>query len=403
MLSNYLNNNTKAALSALAAGNRFYKNGDYQRAIESYDKAISLKLGDTKFCAKNYFNKGLAQKKLYRYIDSIESYNKAIMLDDKHILAYLAKAEVLQNMQEEHNEASEIEILDCLNTAYEISRDKSLLDSMKLSKVNLDYIQRMFGEREKLLEKFKVASEESNIPAEALAKAQDENSLANDASKDGASMQNPQELLDIGDELFLYLDKIEEAIELYDQAILLDNNLARAYSKKANLLRFQGMITEAIEVINKAINLDPNDPAGYYVKVRILAAQGNTEEATSIYNKALSLDHNDDAYTYFSKGVALTVLSIHEESIEAYDEVIRLKSGNNIFCAAAWNNKGYALNELSRHEEAIVSCNESIRIKPDFTIAYNNKGAALNYLGRYTETIEVLDESIKLKPDDAFA
>ncbi|MDX2050189.1 MAG: hypothetical protein SFT93_03320, partial [Rickettsiaceae bacterium] len=102
----------------------------------------------------------------------------------KLILAYLGKAKTLQKTIEDDRLLStktsfssfskktkitkeeklvrEQEILDCLNKAYEISQEKSLLNSNELSQDNINAMNKMFDERSKLLEKFKDLSHEVN-------------------------------------------------------------------------------------------------------------------------------------------------------------------------------------------------------------------------------------------------
>ncbi|MDX2050524.1 MAG: hypothetical protein SFT93_05095, partial [Rickettsiaceae bacterium] len=102
----------------------------------------------------------------------------------KLILAYLGKAKTLQKTIEDDRLLStktsfssfskktkitkeeklvrEQQILDCLNKAYEISQDKSLLDANQLSQDNINAMNEMFNERSKLLEKFKDLSHEVN-------------------------------------------------------------------------------------------------------------------------------------------------------------------------------------------------------------------------------------------------
>lgn len=70
-------------------GLKFMRLRQDERAIQSFDKAISIEIDgvdDTK--AKAYYVKAFCQKRLRRYNDAIESYKKAIELDADYAEAY---------------------------------------------------------------------------------------------------------------------------------------------------------------------------------------------------------------------------------------------------------------------------------------------------------------------------
>jgi len=71
--------------------------GDYQGAIEDYDKAIEI---DHRYYATAYFNRGLAKGNLGDYREAIEDYDTAIQVNPKFSKAYynrgLAKIELGQ-------------------------------------------------------------------------------------------------------------------------------------------------------------------------------------------------------------------------------------------------------------------------------------------------------------------
>ena len=58
--------------------------GDYEKAIEHYDKAIGL----SPHIAQTYNNRGIAKSKLERYEEAIEDFNKAISINPRDDKAY---------------------------------------------------------------------------------------------------------------------------------------------------------------------------------------------------------------------------------------------------------------------------------------------------------------------------
>lgn len=79
------------------------------------------------------------------------------------------------------------------------------------------------------------------------------------------------------------------------------------------------------------------------------------------------------AENWFDKGLALYGQGKYEESIRAYDEVIRLDPK----LPAAWFNKGLALDDYGKYDEAIHAYDEAIKLNPNYAKAWCNKGNSL--------------------------
>ena len=71
-------------MSYFNRGDTYDKLGQYQLAIEDFNKAISLKPD----YANAYYNRGIAYVKLGQYQLAIEDYNKAISLKPDYANAY---------------------------------------------------------------------------------------------------------------------------------------------------------------------------------------------------------------------------------------------------------------------------------------------------------------------------
>lgn len=160
-----------------------------------------------------------------------------------------------------------------------------------------------------------------------------------------------REWLSEGSMLLFQLNRFEEALAAFEQAIRLDPNLARAYHDKGlailSLNRFESGFEEALAAYEQAIRLDPNFAELYYRKGDALSDLKRHEEALAAFEQAIHLDLNY-ANAYVGKGNALTRLERYEEALTAYEQAIRLDPND----ALAYYNKCIALQGLGKIREA---------------------------------------------------
>ena len=112
--------------------------------------------------------------------------------------------------------------------------------------------------------------------------------------------------------------KLEEAIEAYNKALILNPDHASAYNNKGVALQDQGKLDKAIDAYNKAISLKPNYAQCYNNMGNALKAQGKLEEAIVSYRNAFSLKpnhaeaHNNLSLTLLNSGKIKEGLDEHE-------------------------------------------------------------------------------------------
>jgi tetratricopeptide (TPR) repeat protein len=152
----------------------------------------------------------------------------------------------------------------------------------------------------------------------------------------------------------------QEALNAYEQAILLDPSYARAYNDKGVALSRLGRYQEALNAFEQAIRLDPS------------------------YARA-----------YNDKGAALSRLGRYQEALNAFEQAIRLDPSY----ARAYNDKGAALSLFGRYQEALNAFEQAILLDPSYARAYNDKGIALSRLGRYGEALKAYEQAIRLDPN----
>lgn len=182
-----------------------------------------------------------------------------------------------------------------------------------------------------------------------------------------------------------------EALQIYNQSIQLDPNLADAYANKGYILNKLGRYQEALTALDQAIRLNPNHTKAYEAKGFALNALSRYKDAFHILDRAILLNPYN-AETYNQKGFALNALGRYQEALLAYDQALKLDPTN----AEAYNNKGFALNQLKRYEDALLAYDQAIRLNPNDDWAYDQKGFALDKLGRTKEARKAYDKARKL-------
>jgi serine/threonine protein kinase len=103
---------------------------------------------------------------------------------------------------------------------------------------------------------------------------------------------------------------------------------------------------EALFAFEQAIHLDPNLALAYY-KDLVLYALKRHEEALAAFEQSIRLDPNN-ALAYHGKGIVLIELKRHEDALVALEQAIRLDPNY----AGAYYNKGRALDNLGKSREA---------------------------------------------------
>jgi len=110
----------------------------------------------------------------------------------------------------------------------------------------------------------------------------------------------------------------------------------------------------------------------------------------------LNLDPKDGG-AWINQGNALYGLEKYEQSLEAYEEALKLDIRN----IKAWKYKGSAMGHLGKHTEALEAFEEALQLDSKDDGAWKYKGDALYCLGKYTEALEAFEEALQLDPKNA--
>jgi len=119
------------------------------------------------------------------------------------------------------------------------------------------------------------------------------------------------------------LGKVEEAIECYNKALIINPSDNDAWNNKGFALNKLGRYKEAIKCLNKAIELDPESPNPQSHKGLALCRMGFFAKGMKFIHRALYLNPN---YTngWLNSALALQMVGRYKDAILSFDRVIEL-------------------------------------------------------------------------------
>lgn len=176
--------------------------------------------------------------------------------------------------------------------------------------------------------------------------------------------------------------EIQQAIEKFNDAILIDASFPYPYVNRAVALASLSKLPEALSDADKAISLygDSAYPQSYVaiayqVKGMVFQNQGKNDVALEAFSKAIEMSPSDPKL-YNSRGNLQRILKNFESALKDFDKGIEL----NPKIPHLFVNRGSVHLNLKHYEASIKDLDEAIRL--DSTIA----GAFLNRANTHTET-----------------
>lgn len=167
---------------------------------------------------------------------------------------------------------------------------------------------------------------------------------------------NVQALLNLGN-LYLQLDKPEDAAEAYGQAVLITGGNAAAYYGIAEVNQRLGRYPQAVVAADRALAINPKDSKSSYIRSKALLQSDHPEEGEAELQRFDRLEADETAetvrgkaipvalHTAFSKledGQGEAAINIMREALESYPDSASLRV-----------NLGVIQNRLGLHRDAL--------------------------------------------------
>jgi tetratricopeptide (TPR) repeat protein len=147
------------------------------------------------------------------------------------------------------------------------------------------------------------------------------------------------------------------------------------YWKGAALFQSKRFV-EAIEVFDEALSIDDQFADGWKAKAICLAEQGLHEQAIPVFAQALKRRPGDPIFLN-EMAKSLAHVGRHTDAVDAFREAV---AGNPRF-AIAWQYLGLSLVRLEDYEDALRCLSRSIELDPHVADAWGIRGAVRMQLG----------------------
>jgi tetratricopeptide (TPR) repeat protein len=218
--------------------------------------------------------------------------------------------------------------------------------------------------------------------------------------------ENTDGLLKLG-ELFYFVKQYENAFAKINQALKVNENLAKAYYLKGNIYKEIGDTAKAIssletaieqdnknygafldlgliyggkrnplafEYYNNAIALNPTNTEALYAKAKLYQDMGQIKEAIDGYNKLLKINPNHEFSIYNLGAIEFGINKDPKKAVEYFTSAIAV----NPKYAEAYYARGACYQELKDRDNASADYNMCLQLKPNYEPAVDG----LNSLGK---------------------
>ncbi len=335
--------------------NEEYDSGNYQTALELFDRAIDQGVGNEVV----WNNRGAALDALARHEEATESYKKAALINPSYELAW-------------HNLGNSLflqELFDHAAHAYS-----------KAAAENPDRKENWSG-----------------LAASYTSAGKRKKARAAIAELDKFAAADPSIMLLQAD---LYLEAgFAELAAARSRAYLTGNPAAvDGYAHLGGAEHEMGDYNHAIETFENALKLAPQDREIWNNLGYTYFCAGHLTRAVECFDKALEIDPRYKN-AWYNKGYAYHGADMLEDAVICYEKALLEDSRDRVL----WNNLGNALYNLGRFVESIPKFVEAIRVDPDYEIAWNNIGNALEKTGAYAEAIPFHERSLEISPEFDYA
>jgi tetratricopeptide (TPR) repeat protein len=205
--------------------------------------------------------------------------------------------------------------------------------------------------------------------------------------------QNTDGLLKLA-ELFFFVKQYENAFSKINDALKINENLAKAYYLKGNIYKEIGDTAKAISSLETTLDQDNKHYGAFFDLGIIYAARKNTI-AMEYYNNALNIKPNSVEALY-AKAKLLQDINKMDEAIVAYKSVLKIDSLNRF---SLYNLGAIEFEVKKNANQAMIYFTQAINVDPKYAEAYFARGACYQELKDNENAMADYSMCLQLKPN----
>jgi tetratricopeptide (TPR) repeat protein len=204
--------------------------------------------------------------------------------------------------------------------------------------------------------------------------------------------ENTEGLLKLG-ELYYFVKQYENAFAKINQALKMNESLAKAYFLKGSIYKEIGDTVKAVSSLITAIEQD-NQNYGAFLELGIIYASQGNPLALEYYNNALRIKPNSTEALY-AKAKLLQDINKLDEAVLVYKFIVKQDSSH----VASLYNLGaieFANNNIN---QAMDYFTQAIQFNPTYAEAYFARGACYQELKDKNNAYSDYNMCLQLKPN----
>ncbi|KAJ7993573.1 hypothetical protein DPEC_G00273800 [Dallia pectoralis] len=397
------------AQGAKNKGNKYFKAGKYEQAIQCYSEAITLCPPDNKTDLSTFYqNRAAAYEQQMKWTEVVQDCSHAVEMNPRYIKALFRRAKALERLDNKKECLEDVTAV-CILEAFQNQASMLLADKV-LKLLGKEKAKDKYKNREPLMPspqfiKSYFSSFTDDIISQPLQKGEKK-----DEDKDKVG-----EAADVTESSGYLKAKQFMEEENYDKIIsecTKEVDSGGRYTAEALLLRATfylliGNATGAQPDLDRVINMED---ANVKLRANALIKRGSMYMqqqqpmmSTQDFNMAAEIDTRN-ADVYHHRGQLKILLDQVEEAVGDFDECIKLRPDSALAqaqkCFALYR-QAYTGNNTSQVQTAMDGFEDVIRRFPKCAEGYALYAQALTDQQQFGKADEMYDECIDLEPDNA--
>lgn len=205
--------------------------------------------------------------------------------------------------------------------------------------------------------------------------------------------ENTDGLLKLG-ELFYFVKQYENAFAKINQALKVNENLAKAYYLKGNIYKEIGDTGKAVSSLETAIEQD-NKNYGAFLDLGLIYGAKKNALAFEYYNNAINLNPTNSEALY-AKAKLYQDMGQFKEAVNGYNQILKINP-NHVFSIYNLGAIEFGINKDSK--KAMEHFTTAITIDPKYAEAYYARGACYQEMKDNANASADYNMCLQLKPN----